>query len=61
MVCKHISTSASAVKHHIEAIHEGVRYPCDKCEYSSTRSSVLRIHIESNHKGLNDFPLTNQC
>ena len=34
----------SFLRKHMAAVHEGVRYPCDKCDYSSTRKAQLKDH-----------------
>ena len=39
------------LKIHVESIHEGVRYPCDKCPYKATTISSLKRHGESIHEG----------
>ncbi len=33
-------------------MHEGVRYPCDKCEHTATAASDLKKHIEIKHDGV---------
>ena len=33
-------------------IHEGVKYPCDKCKYAATTESSLKTHFEINHDGV---------
>ena len=40
------------LKIHVESIHEGVRYPCDKCPYKATTISSLKRHGESIHEGV---------
>jgi len=33
----------------MEAIHEGVRYPCDLCEYAASFLEGLKRHKKSKH------------
>ena len=33
-------------------MHEGLRFPCDKCEYTASCNGNLRKHIESKHEGV---------
>ena len=40
------------LKIHVESIHEGLRYPCDKCPYKATTISSLKRHGESIHEGV---------
>ena len=40
------------LKIHVESIHEGVHYPCDKCPYKATTISSLKRHGESIHEGV---------
>ena len=37
---------------HNNAVHLGVKYPCDKCEYKATVPGILRTHIRSKHDGI---------
>ena len=42
----------SNLKIHKEAVHEGIRYPCDQCEYSATQKQNLKKHKEIKHEGV---------
>ena len=33
-------------------MHDGVKYPCDKCNYQATEQSSLRKHKKSVHDGV---------
>ena len=36
---------------HIDSVHEGIKYPCNKCEYKASTQSYLNEHINAIHKG----------
>ena len=36
---------------HVQSIHEGKIYQCDKCEYQGNQSSNLIRHVKSMHEG----------
>ena len=42
--CNHTAINQSALKVHIDGIHEGVRYPCEYCDYKATQKSTLNRH-----------------
>ena len=44
--CGYKARNQSTLKTHTDAIHEGVRYPCDHCEYKATQKSALNRHIK---------------
>ena len=37
---------------HIQAVHDGVRYPCNLCNHTASYRSNLRRHIDMKHRGL---------
>ena len=37
------------LKKHVEAIHEGVRYPCDQCDYRATQPGNVKRHETLKH------------
>ena len=39
--CDYETSKTSSIKTHVEAIHEGVRYPCNQCSYKATGSGNL--------------------
>ena len=49
--CGNIFTMQRTLKKHIEAIHQGIRYPCDKCPFQGRNKILLKHHIESVHEG----------
>ena len=49
----------SNLRAHIESIHEGVVYPCEKCEYIAKTKPNLNYHHKSKHN-LSQFHC-NQC
>ena len=52
-------TRNESLKIHVEAEHEGVKYPCDQCDHQATRKSNLKSHMKIKHK---DFKLAcDQC
>ena len=36
---------------HLQSVHMGKKYPCEKCEYKATRKSNLTTHHQSVHMG----------
>ena len=48
--CVYETSNSSHIRRHVEAIHEGVRYPCDKCDYQATRRSGLKRHNLQKHE-----------
>ena len=36
---------------HMNSIHEGVRYNCEKCDKSFTDSSSMKAHVRNVHEG----------
>ena len=50
--CGKIFSFKSAMKHHHESIHQGLKFPCNKCDYKSGNTSHLAEHIESIHLGV---------
>ena len=50
-VCYKVFKRGDHLKTHNNAIHLGVKYPCDKCEHKATNSGNLRKHIRSKHDG----------
>ena len=45
------ATEKGSLIQHIKPIHEGERYPCEKCDYKATQKGSLRQHIKSIHEG----------
>jgi len=43
------------LKHHIQSVHNGIRYQCGKCDYKCKRSCSLKRHKQSVHEGLTRF------
>ena len=44
---------------HVQAVHEGIKFPCTYCNYKATQLSNLKTHIKAKHLGVK-FPCT-QC
>ena len=42
----------SVLLNHVEAKHEGIRYPCDQCSYQSVSVTLLKRHSKIVHEGL---------
>ena len=40
------------LKIHIESVHEGVVYSCDRCSYQGKDRKYLDIHKKRNHEGI---------
>ena len=49
--CGIVVTLQRTLKKHIEAIHQGIRYPCDQCPYQAKNKMRLKSHKESVHEG----------
>ena len=47
------------LKRHKQSVHEGVKYPCNKCEYQATTKGALQRHQKSEHEGVKYS--CNQC
>ena len=45
-------SNKSNLLRHVRTVHEGVKYPCDKCSYQATQSGDLHQHIKSVHDGI---------
>ena len=37
------------LQRHVQAKHEGVKYPCDECDYRATTRGNLRLHKGAKH------------
>ena len=54
-LCPHRSAKKSALKKHIETVHENIRkYVCQQCGYAASAKSNLKSHIESVHEKKKD-------
>jgi len=49
--CHFTATRADALKRHIEAEHEGVRYNCELCDYTSKYKADIKKHEQHVHEG----------
>ena len=49
--CGIVVTMQKTLKRHIEAIHQGIRYPCDQCPFQARSKISLKHHIEAVHEG----------
>ena len=47
--CAKVLTTTQGLKHHMNTVHEGLRFPCSECPYKATNRSYLRKHFERNH------------
>ena len=48
----HESTTKSSLKVHIEAMHDGAKYPRNQYEYKATDPGNLQRHIDVRHTGI---------
>ena len=39
-----------AIISHIDSIHKGIRYPCEKCDHKAVTKQRLQHHIDSKHE-----------
>ena len=51
LTCGQVLVTASALKLHISAIHEGQKYYCDQCDAVFTTKGNLQVHIDGKHRG----------
>ena len=42
--CEYESNAAWLMKRHVNAVHNGVKFPCDQCDYKSSFSNNLKRH-----------------
>ena len=48
--------SVTALKYHVQSVHEGIKFPCDQCEFTACTNSYLKKHKETKHGGTNIYP-----
>ena len=40
------------MQRHIEAVHEGFKYPCSQCDFKSSGKANLKKHMQLVHQGV---------
>ena len=45
----HEFTTEQSLKTHIQAVHEGIKFPCDLCDFKFTRKDHLNTHKVNKH------------
>ena len=62
--CKHCDfeiVGKSALKTHIEHVHEGIKpFKYNSCDYKTVKKFILKKHIKSVHEGIKPFKC-NKC
>lgn len=48
--CERKFNSSSALKFHVESVHEGKKFPCEICGYEFTQKGHLNTHIRTIHE-----------
>ena len=48
--CQYKASENATLRRHVEAIHEGAKYPSKYCDYKATLKGTLTIHIKSIHE-----------
>ena len=57
-LCEYGVRNQSALKHHIDSIHKGMKFYCNICDYEGTSKKYLKAHYGRYHADLtltNDF------
>jgi len=49
--CQSTFTAPSQLKKHVAKVHEGVRWPCDRCDFIGSYKDDLKLHIKAVHEG----------
>ena len=50
-LCKKLLFDNTALKKHLESVHEKIRYQCDQCMKQFTTYDYLQSHKKSEHEG----------
>ena len=50
--CDYRPTNTSNIKHHVENVHQGLKYNCADCDYRVGDKSNLKKHVEKTHLGI---------
>ena len=50
--CPKVYRSQHGLTGHVERVHEGIIYRCEKCYYYSGRKEALHAHIKAKHEGI---------
>eukprot|EP00088_Acartia_fossae_P023320 TRINITY_DN2436_c0_g1_i10.p1 TRINITY_DN2436_c0_g1~~TRINITY_DN2436_c0_g1_i10.p1 ORF type:complete len:616 (-),score=97.87 TRINITY_DN2436_c0_g1_i10:160-2007(-) len=49
--CEYVTSRPDNLKHHVEKVHRGIRWPCKQCDYVGGYKSDLNRHIKVTHEG----------
>ena len=47
--CNFKAKRKKKLRYHINSVHLGVNYPCNRCDFKAKRPDTLKEHIESKH------------
>ena len=50
--CHKTYSDSSALRHHKQAVHHGIKYACDQCDYQATQRCHLTRHVQNMHEGV---------
>jgi len=59
--CKYVAAQKRYLREHRQAIHEGIKYPCDFCEHKGSTKSNLKKHLLIKHSENKDMYPCHQC
>jgi len=59
--CKYVAAQKRYLREHRQAIHEGIKYPCDFCEHKGSTKSNLKKHLMIKHSENREMYPCHQC
>jgi len=59
--CKYVAAQKRYLREHRQAIHEGIKYPCDFCEHKGSTKSNLKKHLMIKHSENKEMYPCHQC
>ena len=51
-MCDYKAVRGTNLLHHIQSVHEGIRYSCDECSFQATTQGNVNVHKKIKHQGL---------
>ena len=51
-ICDYKTVRGTNLLHHIQSVHEGIRYSCDECSFQATTLGNVNVHKKIKHQGL---------
>ena len=59
--CQFSATRNVAMKHHVESVHEGIRYRCEQCRFVTEWERFLKVHMISKHTNMSLYCTEESC